>query len=140
MIHADDTQIYNYFFPSKIGHGISVIQRDAQAVADWAELNGLEFNFKKSKFMLLRSKAYILSNQLNFNNHINNNPIQSLQESWTVDHTHTGLESSCGTHSQKSSLLPWLLSFLQKNPQKKTHSVSFSSTHRLCICSLHRPR
>ena len=80
MIYADDTQIYYHCFPSEILHGISVIQRDAQAVADWAEQNGLELNLKKSKVMILGSEAYIMSNQLNVNNlpciHINNNPLQ----------------------------------------------------------------
>ena len=80
MIYADDTQIYYHCFPSEILHGISVIQRDAQAVADWAEQNGLELNLKKSKVMLLGSEAYILSGPLNVNNlpciHINDNPLQ----------------------------------------------------------------
>ena len=49
MIHAEDTQIYYHFLPSEIHHGISVMQRDAQVVADWAELNGFELNLKKSK-------------------------------------------------------------------------------------------
>ena len=53
MIYADDTQIYYYFFPSEIQQGISVMQRDAQAVADWAELNGLELNLQKSKVSYL---------------------------------------------------------------------------------------
>ena len=48
MIYADDTQIYYHCFPSEIYHRIPVIQRDAQAVADRAELNGVGQNLKKS--------------------------------------------------------------------------------------------
>ena len=71
------------------------MQRDAQAVANWAELNGLELNLKKSKVMLLGSKTYVTSNLLNINNFpsikINNNPLQYVKflifkESWPVDH------------------------------------------------------
>ena len=32
------------------------MQREAQAVADWTELNGLKLNLKKSKVMLLLGK------------------------------------------------------------------------------------
>ena len=56
------------------------MQREARAVADWAELNGLELNLKKSKVMLLGSEAYISSDILNVNNLppiiINNSPLQ----------------------------------------------------------------
>ena len=38
------------------------MQREAQAVSDWAEENGMELNLKKSKVMLLGSKVYITSN------------------------------------------------------------------------------
>ena len=40
-----------------IHHNKAVMQSDAQAVADWVEQNGLELNARKSKVMLLGSKA-----------------------------------------------------------------------------------
>ena len=36
MIYADDSQIYHHCLPSDIMRGIGLIQRDSQAVADWA--------------------------------------------------------------------------------------------------------
>ena len=60
------------------------MQRDAQAVADWAELNGLELNFKKSKAMLVGNETYIISNPLNVSNFpppikINKKPLQCMK-------------------------------------------------------------
>ena len=57
MIDADDSQIYHHCLSSDILHGIELIQRDAQAVADWAIDNGLDLNLKKSKVMILGSEA-----------------------------------------------------------------------------------
>ena len=57
MIYSDDTQIYYHCFPSEIHHGIAAMQREAQAVADWVKLNGLEINFKKSKVTLLGKRT-----------------------------------------------------------------------------------
>ena len=59
-----------------------VMQCEAQAVADWAKLNGLELNLKKSKVMLLGSEAYIKSDLLNLSKfppiQENNNPLQKV--------------------------------------------------------------
>ena len=65
MIYADDSQIYLHCLPSEILNGIQLIQRDAQAVADWATENGLQLNLNKSKVMILGSEAYITSPVLN---------------------------------------------------------------------------
>ena len=55
------------------------MQREAQAVADWDELNALELNLEKSKVMLLGSETYITYNLLNVSNllsiKLNNKPL-----------------------------------------------------------------
>ena len=61
MIYADDTQIYLHCLPSHIRQGIANIQSDAQSVANWALLNGLELNLKKTKVMVIGSSSYITS-------------------------------------------------------------------------------
>ena len=48
MIHADDSQIDYHCFPSNIMHGIGLIQRVFQVVADWSIDNGLELNLGRS--------------------------------------------------------------------------------------------
>ena len=34
--YADDTQIYYHALPSKLEEALGLVERDAQAVADWA--------------------------------------------------------------------------------------------------------
>ena len=43
-IYADNTQIYHHFDAFEINAAITRVQTDAQAVADWAFVNGLELN------------------------------------------------------------------------------------------------
>ena len=57
MIYADDSQIYHHCLPSYVMRGISLIQRNSQAVADWAIENGRELNLGKSKVMILGSEV-----------------------------------------------------------------------------------
>ena len=59
MSYANDFQIYHHCLPFDIMRGIGLIQRDSQAVSDWAIENGLELNLGKSKVMILGSEAYI---------------------------------------------------------------------------------
>ena len=54
MIYADDTQVYGHSKPSEI-EGIACMQRNAQAVFDWAILNRLELNVKKTKAIIFGS-------------------------------------------------------------------------------------
>ena len=58
MIYADDTQVYAHFFPADINQAIARASVDAQAVADWARVNGLLLNPLKTKVMILGSELY----------------------------------------------------------------------------------
>ena len=52
MIYVDDTKVYGHFKPTEIFEGIVCMQRNAQAVFDWATLNGLDLNVKKTKAII----------------------------------------------------------------------------------------
>ena len=58
MIYADDTQVFSHFFPIDIIQAIDRASVDAQAVADWARVNGLLLNPLKTKVMILGSKHH----------------------------------------------------------------------------------
>ena len=58
MIFADDTQLYHHFFPSDFHLALNRVTRHAQAVADWARLNGLTLNSAKTKVLIICSEAY----------------------------------------------------------------------------------
>ena len=49
MLYADDAKVYGHFSLSEINEGISLMQQNAQLGFDWARLNGLELNVKKTK-------------------------------------------------------------------------------------------
>ena len=59
MLYADDTQIYQSFELKQIDSGITHMQLNAQAMADWATQNGLKLNIKKSKVMIFGSLQYL---------------------------------------------------------------------------------
>ena len=46
-ILADDTQIYLHAFPSKLDDALGIVERYAQAIADWDMNNGLDLNRRK---------------------------------------------------------------------------------------------
>ena len=77
------SQIFLHCLPSEILNGIQLIQRDAQALADWATENGLQLNLNKSKVMILSSEAYITSPVLNIHSLppilINDTPLQYVE-------------------------------------------------------------
>lgn len=77
LIYADDCQIYKHCDPHKIIDGIIAAEQDAQALADWALVNGLEPNISKIKVMIVGSDAYInrLKNQQLPENKINGTAI-----------------------------------------------------------------
>ena len=58
MIYADGTQVYAHFFPADINQAIVRASVVAQAVADWARVNGLLLNPLKTKVMILGSELY----------------------------------------------------------------------------------
>ena len=57
-LYADDTQIYLHAFPSELDDAISLIESDAQSVADWATRNGLGLNERKTKAKIMGSLQY----------------------------------------------------------------------------------
>ena len=59
--YADDIQIYYHALPSKLNDALGLVERDAQAVADWAWNNGLELNTKKTQVIILGSAHYTSS-------------------------------------------------------------------------------
>ena len=59
MIFADDTQLYLHFYPKNILQAIENMNRDAQAVADWARASGLLLNEAKTKVIILGSLSYV---------------------------------------------------------------------------------
>lgn len=61
MIFADDTQIYLQCEPALLTQGLARIRRDASAIFEYANLNGLKLNLAKSKVMILGSDAYVRS-------------------------------------------------------------------------------
>ena len=50
-----DLPIYLHAFPSELDDAISLIESDAQSVADWAARNGLELSECKTKAMIMGS-------------------------------------------------------------------------------------
>ena len=59
MIFADDTQLYLHFYPKNLLQAIENMNRDAQAVANWARANGLLLNEAKTKVIILGSLFYV---------------------------------------------------------------------------------
>ena len=59
MIFADDTQLYLHFYPTNLLQAIENMNRDAQAVANWARANGLLLNEAKTKVIILGSLLYV---------------------------------------------------------------------------------
>ena len=55
IIFTEDTQLYLHFYPKNILQAIENMNRDAQAVADWARANGLLLNEAKTKVIILGS-------------------------------------------------------------------------------------
>ena len=53
MIFADDTQLYLHFFPTNFELAFEQINRDAQAVANWARANGLLLNPDTTKVLMV---------------------------------------------------------------------------------------
>ena len=65
MIFADDTQLYYHFLPSDFNRALERVTRDAQAVANWARVNGLLLNSSKTKIIILGSVLYTRELDLN---------------------------------------------------------------------------
>ena len=57
--YANDTQMYLHTVPTKLDNALTLVERDAQAVSDWAETNGLELNAKKTQVIILGSSPYV---------------------------------------------------------------------------------
>ena len=55
MLYADNAQIYGHFSLAEINEGIALMHQNAQAVFDWATLNRLELNVKKTKAIIFGS-------------------------------------------------------------------------------------
>ncbi|OXU25651.1 hypothetical protein TSAR_013616 [Trichomalopsis sarcophagae] len=55
MIFVDDTQIYCHCSPGGLEQALSKVQAEAQAISDWAAINGLSLNLAKCKVMILGS-------------------------------------------------------------------------------------
>ena len=55
MLYADDAQVYGHFSLDEINEGIALTQQNSQAVFDWAALNRLELNVKKTKAIIFGS-------------------------------------------------------------------------------------
>ena len=59
MLYADDVQIYHIFYMDQIDAGIVHMQLNAQAVADWATVNGLKLYIRKTNVMIFGSLQYL---------------------------------------------------------------------------------
>lgn len=59
VFYADDSQIYLHCLLEELLNAIRTISLDAQAVADWARMNGLSLNASKSKVMILGSSKVV---------------------------------------------------------------------------------
>ena len=100
MIYADDTQVYGYFKSSEILECIACMQRNAQAVFDWATLDGLELNVKKTKaitFCSTQNLAMLLVNLPKMDFWIPNPLCRASQESVSITDTHNKMATSNNT-------------------------------------------
>ena len=57
VIFADDTQIYLHCEPKDIENAINLLNEDVEAVAAWADLNGLKLNEMKTKVMIIGNRV-----------------------------------------------------------------------------------
>ena len=60
-LYADYMQIYCPATPSELDNALALIERDAQAVSNWATTNGLGLNAKKTNVIILDSAHYVSS-------------------------------------------------------------------------------
>ena len=56
---ADDTQIYLHTVPTELDNALALLERNTQAVSDWAATNGLELNAMKMHVIILGSSPYV---------------------------------------------------------------------------------
>lgn len=61
MLFADDTQLYVHIPPEELLRGIEEISQNTHAIAEWSRENGLKLNLDKSKVMILGSRQYTSS-------------------------------------------------------------------------------
>uniref|UniRef100_A0ABD2XDA2 Reverse transcriptase domain-containing protein n=1 Tax=Trichogramma kaykai TaxID=54128 RepID=A0ABD2XDA2_9HYME len=61
IIYTDDTQIISHGLPANIHDLLRDVARDANAVCEWATINGLTCNAAKTKVMLIGSLSFVTS-------------------------------------------------------------------------------
>ena len=81
MLYADDAQVYGHFTLSEINEDIELMQHNAQAVFDWATVNGLKLNVKKTKAMIFGSTRNLAMRPNNLPQiKINGSPISYVKQ------------------------------------------------------------
>lgn len=56
-LFADDKYIYRHFFTYQMHEAMKQVNIDAQSIANWARVHGLEINLMKTKAMILDSNS-----------------------------------------------------------------------------------
>ncbi|XP_024893569.1 uncharacterized protein LOC112468571 [Temnothorax curvispinosus] len=59
LIFADDTQIYRKCLFSQLSIALQLVAHDVGVISEYATVNGLSLNFKKSKVLILGSRGYV---------------------------------------------------------------------------------